>query len=255
MGDETKTKEATLTPSIEKDGLRSVSDLLKDAWMIFAAGWTKFLLYFLLTLVAIITTIAVITLLVLATTATNSAIAITVAIIIGILLAVVIFSVFTLASNKLVYSIAEKNGEGIKAALLYGYKNFGTYILVMLASAILIIVGLVLLFIPGIIVGVFLSLVAPVFILEGNHKLNALKRSRELVRGHFWPVFGRLFLLSLISGAISLIVQIDPKMTTLTLFLGIIATIANFILTYYGIAYVYLIYKDLAEIKKATHLN
>ena len=244
---------ANLDSSIEKEGLRSVSDLLKDAWVIFAAGWTKFLLYFVILFAAIIVTVTAMVLLIMITMLTKSLVVILIAIIVGVILAIIVFSVFALATNKLVYNIGEKKEGGIKSALAYGFNNFPSYILVMLISGILILVGLVFLIIPGIIIGVMLSMVAPVFILEENHKLNALKRSRELIRGYWWPVFGRLVLLSFISGVASSIRYVNPQVASLTLLLSIIAIVINFILTYYGVAYIYLVYKDLVRIKGAIH--
>lgn len=253
--EETKAEGAKGVSPLEKERLRSVSDLLKDAWTIFVAGWVKFLLYFAMLFGVIIATIVFVTLAVLLAMLTKSLLAMLVVIIVGVVIAVIVFSVFALATNKLVYNVGEKNDGRIKAAIKYGFQHFPSYILVMLASGILIVVGFILLVIPGIIIGVMLSLVAPIFVLEENHKLNVLKRSRELVRGYWWPVFGRLVLLSLISGIASSIRYINPQIASITLLLSLVAVVINFILTYYGVAYIYLIYKDLAKIKKADHTS
>ena len=45
------------------------------------------------------------------------------------------------------------------------------------------------LFIPGIIFFTFHSLVGPVVVMEDRKVRNAFRRSRQLVRGHFWLVF------------------------------------------------------------------
>jgi hypothetical protein len=50
--------------------------------------------------------------------------------------------------------------------------------------------GFVLLIIPGLILLVMWSVVAPVTVLERPGVLAAFARSRELVRGNGWPVFG-----------------------------------------------------------------
>ncbi len=51
-------------------------------------------------------------------------------------------------------------------------------------------IGFVLLIIPGLILLVMWSVVAPVTVLERPGALAAFARSRELVRGNGWPVFG-----------------------------------------------------------------
>jgi hypothetical protein len=54
-------------------------------------------------------------------------------------------------------------------------------------------VGFVLLIVPGLILLVIWSVVAPVTVLERPGVLAAFARSRELVRGNGWPVFGVIF--------------------------------------------------------------
>jgi hypothetical protein len=66
----------------------------------------------------------------------------------------------------------------------------GSVISVSIMSGILIGIGLLLLVIPGIIVAVWLMVATPVAAIEGRRNSDALGRSRELVRGHFWHVLG-----------------------------------------------------------------
>lgn len=54
--------------------------------------------------------------------------------------------------------------------------------------------GLFLLVFPGIYWGVLFGLV-PLLVISENRKLDAFRRSRELIRGYWWPVFGRGLLL------------------------------------------------------------
>jgi hypothetical protein len=58
-------------------------------------------------------------------------------------------------------------------------------------------VGFILLIIPGLILLVMWSVVAPVTVLERPGVLNAFGRSRELVRGNGWNVFGVIVLVFL----------------------------------------------------------
>lgn len=68
-------------------------------------------------------------------------------------------------------------------------------------------IGFVLLIIPGVILLVIWSVVAPVTVLERPGVFAAFRRSRELVRGNGWNVFGVImlvfvivFLLSIVAG-------------------------------------------------------
>lgn len=72
-------------------------------------------------------------------------------------------------------------------------------------AALGIAVGLVLLIVPGLLLLTWWSLVVPVVVLEQRAVLESFGRSRELVRGHGWTVFGVVVvtvLISLVVGAV-----------------------------------------------------
>ena len=59
-----------------------------------------------------------------------------------------------------------------------------------------ILIGFILVIVPGLILLTIWSVAAPVVVLERPPGLGALGRSRELVKGSGWPVFGVIFVLS-----------------------------------------------------------
>jgi uncharacterized membrane protein len=61
-----------------------------------------------------------------------------------------------------------------------------------------IVLGLVLLIVPGLILMTWWALVIPVVVLEGSPAGAAFTRSRELVRGYGWNVFGVIVLAILV---------------------------------------------------------
>jgi hypothetical protein len=61
-----------------------------------------------------------------------------------------------------------------------------------------ILIGFILLIVPGLFLLTIWAVVAPVTVLERPGILAAFTRSRELVRGHGWTVFGALILVFLI---------------------------------------------------------
>lgn len=66
-------------------------------------------------------------------------------------------------------------------------------------------IGLVLLLVPGLYLLTIWSMIVPALVIEGRPALAAFGRSREIVRGHGWPVFGLVvitFLVSIVVGAI-----------------------------------------------------
>jgi hypothetical protein len=67
--------------------------------------------------------------------------------------------------------------------------------------------GLILLIVPGLFLLTIWSMLVPVIVLEGRSAGEAFTRSREIVRGHGWPVFGLLVITFLIVGIASSIVR------------------------------------------------
>jgi hypothetical protein len=61
-------------------------------------------------------------------------------------------------------------------------------------AALGIIAGFILLIVPGLVLLTWWVLIAPVIMLEGRSATEAFGRSRELVRGHGWNVFGLIVL-------------------------------------------------------------
>jgi hypothetical protein len=92
--------------------------------------------------------------------------------------------------GSLFRSVAPVIGMLIGAGLLAGIATF---------------FGFILLIVPGLFLLTIWAVVAPVVVIERPGVLPALSRSRELVRGHGWQVFGVivvLFLLQIVLGGI-----------------------------------------------------
>ena len=85
----------------------------------------------------------------------------------------------------------------------FGLKRLGSVILVSLLVGLAVGGGLILLVIPGLIFLVFLSVSVPVLIVENRRGTEAMSRSWNLVKGHFWHAAGVIIVAGLITGAIS----------------------------------------------------
>ncbi|HSD77096.1 MAG TPA: hypothetical protein VLA98_06810, partial [Solirubrobacteraceae bacterium] len=59
-------------------------------------------------------------------------------------------------------------------------------------------IGFILLIVPGLILLTWWALIAPVIVLERTGVMASFGRSRELVRGNGWPVFGIIVLLAIV---------------------------------------------------------
>ena len=61
--------------------------------------------------------------------------------------------------------------------------------------------------VPGLILLTWWCLIVPVIVLEGKHVGESFSRSRELVRGHGWTVFGVVVVTAILSAIASGIIQ------------------------------------------------
>ena len=84
---------------------------------------------------------------------------------------------------------------------------FGQLILVGIVAAIGIVIGFILIIVPGLILITIWSVAAPVVVIERPGVFAALTRSRELVRGNGWQVFGVILVLYILVGAVSIIIE------------------------------------------------
>jgi hypothetical protein len=85
----------------------------------------------------------------------------------------------------------------------FGFKRLGSVILVSLLVGLAVAGGLILLVIPGLIFLVFLSVSVPVLIVENRRGTEAMSRSWNLVKGHFWHAVGVIIVAGIITGVIS----------------------------------------------------
>jgi hypothetical protein len=104
----------------------------------------------------------------------------------------------------------------ITFALKWGARRWGRTIVVRILAGLAILGGTLLLVVPGLIVATYLAVTDAIVAIEGAARPKVLTRSRELVRGHAWPVFGVLlvtyaatFLIAILLSAITAISPLD----------------------------------------------
>lgn len=90
-----------------------------------------------------------------------------------------------------------------EASYRYGFKRFGSVLLVSILVGLAVAIGFVLLIVPGVIFLGFLSVSIPVLIVENRRGTAAMSRSWDLVRGQFWHALGVVIVAGLIVGFIS----------------------------------------------------
>lgn len=118
---------------------------------------------------------------------------------VGVVVSLVAIVVFTGMVVELVSDVQEGRRESSPRALLRAVAPVvGQLLLVGLVAGVCIVAGLLLLLVPGLILITVWSVAAPVIVLERPPGLRALGRSRELVRGSGWRVFGVILVLDIL---------------------------------------------------------
>jgi hypothetical protein len=77
-------------------------------------------------------------------------------------------------------------------------EHLGSVIVAGILAAIGIIVGLILLIVPGLVLMTWWAVIVPTIVLENRSAGESFTRSRELVRGYGWAVFGVIVLVLLL---------------------------------------------------------
>jgi hypothetical protein len=128
-----------------------------------------------------------------------SALLIVIAPVLGILALVVILvgtTLFTGMVVELVADVQDGRRDATVGQLFNAARPFvGQLILVGIVAGIGTAIGFVLIIVPGLILITIWSVFAPVIVLENPGGLRPLGRSRELVKGNGWQVFGVIVVL------------------------------------------------------------
>lgn len=117
-----------------------------------------------------------------------------------------------------------------------GWANMGSFAWVAFLAGLVMFGGFILFIIPGIIFSIWFSQSLYVFIFEGTKGSEALKKSKALAKGYFWPLLGRFLVLGIIGWLVAHIKIFGPLINVL-------------FLAPFGIVYANLIYQDLKRIK------
>lgn len=158
-----------------------------------------------------------------------------------------ILFVFIWPGVALIYAVKERKREiGFRQSFGKAWPKLLSYLWVSFLSGLAVFAGLILLIIPGIIFMVWFSFSVYVLIAEDRKGTQALSRSKQLVKGRWWKVFGRLVMLWLLGLIVVGVLNSVPLVGTL---------IANLLISSFSVVYLYLLYEDLKEQKERIQIS
>lgn len=163
-------------------------------------------------------------------------------------LSIPLYLISFLGVAALAFFVNNLDGGSFKRSIYLAFHNSLSIIWINILVIIFVLVGSILI-IPGIIWSLTTGFSVYVFVTNGLNGLKAVNKSRDLAKGYWWAIFGRLFLLGLIVGIIYVGI----------LFLGdffniyisqIIFIIFGVLIGPLGIIFHFFIYQDLQLIKE-----
>ena len=182
----------------------SIGAVLDEAWTLF----TRFFLRFFVLALIVFAVVNLLFALIVEALSTDSGGTVFLLAILGFATAVV---GTTWLQGALVYAVQDARDGSFDATVGEVFSRVSPAILPLLVAGLLaglgIAVGLVLLIVPGLFLLTIWAVIAPVIVIEKTPALEAFGRSRELVRGHGWTVFGIVIITGLLTGIASGILQ------------------------------------------------
>lgn len=155
-----------------------------------------------------------------------------------------------MAGIALIYIFGKDEKLGFLEYLKLGANKLRSYIWIAIIYDFIILGGYILLIVPGIMFSVWFSMAFYALILEDKKGMEAMIRSRELLRGKFWAVVWRFIFLGL-----AILVILLPFIIIDLLLekdLSWLISIFSFIIMPLGVAYHVTFFKNLAQVKKES---
>jgi hypothetical protein len=123
--------------------------------------------------------------------------------------------VYVVTLGMLLYSVTHRDRHvPLQESFDWIKANAGSYIWISILTVLVVWGGFLLFIIPGVILGVYISLSQYAFANEGVKGIAALQRSFALVRGHWWAVAWRIFVMALIMVLLVFVIFFVVGLTT-----------------------------------------
>lgn len=149
---------------------------------------------------------------------------------VALLISLIATTVFTGMAVELVADVRDGRRDSSAGQLLRTVTPvIGQLIVVAIVAAAGVLLGLFFLIVPGLILITVWSLAAPVVVIERPPGLQALQRSRELVRGNGWQVFAVILILNIVVAIIAAAIEVAAASAGTGV--GIVVTVVLGVLT------------------------
>jgi hypothetical protein len=182
----------------------SIGAVLDETWTLF----TKFFLRFFAIALVVFLVVNLLYGLVDAAVSSDNAGA---AVALAILALVTVVIGMTWLQGAFVYAVQDARDGSFDSSMGEVFSRVSSSIAPLIGASLLaglgIAVGILLLVVPGLVLLTLWAVIAPVIVLEKRRAVESFGRSRELVRGHGWTVFGIVVITGLLSALASSLLE------------------------------------------------
>jgi hypothetical protein len=160
------------------------------------------------------------------------------------LVALLLYQVLTGAITRNIAAEVAGQDLDLEQSYRFGLARLGSILVVSVLVGLATLLGLIVFIIPGIYIGVRLAVSTQALVVEDKRGTQAMRRSWELVGGHWWHAALTLLVAGLITGVVNAVIT-APFGAGAWLLQGIAAAVATTVTLPYGALVGVLLYLDL----------
>jgi hypothetical protein len=151
---------------------------------------------------------------------------------------------------------AEVAGQdpGVEQSYRFGFARLGSILVVSILVGLATLAGLIVLIIPGIYIGVRLAVSTQALVVEGKRGTQAMRRSWDLIGGHWWHAAFTVLLAGLLTEVVNAIIS-APFGASAWVAQAVAAAVATTVTLPYGALVGVLLYLDLRARKERLDLD
>jgi hypothetical protein len=170
------------------------------------------------------------------------------------LVGLLLYQVLTGAITRTIATEVAGQDLGLEQSYRFGFARLGPILVVSILVGLATLLGLIVLIIPGIYIGVRLAVSIQALVVEGKRGTDAMRRSWDLVGGHWWHAAFTLLVGALITGVVNAVIT-APFSAGAWFLQGIAAAVATIVTLPYGALVGVLLYLDLRARKERLDLD
>jgi hypothetical protein len=167
--------------------------------------------------------------------------------ILGGLIVLIGYVIFVFSMLPLVFSLHHTAGVDASYKATIGW--FWPFVWVTILEMLAVLGGSIMLIIPGIWLGIALMLMTYVFVIEHRRGLDALRQSKDYIKGYWWAILGRALLLGLIFLAATIIIEIPVMIIAGNAARTLVTMVLTLFFVPFSLIYNYVIFKNLRALK------